>query len=460
MKRLTMSLKTKMTLGVCLIVAGLTATLAFSFLYCFQGQLGENVAARRLLGAALILAIALCVALVWFYLGHLTAPLERLTGHVRSLAGKSGAQRLFASDAGGEIAVLAEAFNGMVRELDAECEALREGLGLLAEAQRMAQVGNWELNPGTGRIKWSEEMYRITGLERDAFAATRESCFGLVHPDDRSLVQRAARLALEGGAPFAVEHRLVRPDGTLRTVTSLAEVSFDGQHNPLRMFGTVQDITRRKQAEAAQLAVEEALRESEERLRLIAEQELRNARDEAEAANRLEGEFLANMSHEILTPMNGVIGMADLQRDTVLSREQSTPTEVPSRPAIPALAAQSGAAEAELFDRRETLARMDGDWELFREVAGIFAADSRKMMAQIRDAIAAGDPPGLNRAAHTLKGAIGNFGAPAPFGLALKLEQLGKSGELSGARQRCQALEVELERLRAALESCAGRMGA
>jgi HPt (histidine-containing phosphotransfer) domain-containing protein len=152
--------------------------------------------------------------------------------------------------------------------------------------------------------------------------------------------------------------------------------------------------------------------------------------------------------------------MADLLRDTVLSRERSGPTEATSRPEIPALAAESGAAEAGLFDRRETLARMDGDWELFREVAGIFAADSKMMMAQIRDAIAAGDPPGLNRAAHTLKGAISNFGAPAPFELALKLEQLGKSGELAGARQKCQALEVELERLRKALESCAGRMGA
>jgi two-component system, sensor histidine kinase and response regulator len=115
-------------------------------------------------------------------------------------------------------------------------------------------------------------------------------------------------------------------------------------------------------------------------------------------------------------------------------------------------------AAAAIFDRKETLARMDGDWELFREVAGIFAADSRAMMQQIRNAIAAADSPGLHRAAHTLKGAVSNFGARASFDLALKLEQLGKSGEFAGAWDRFADLERELERLREALED-AGRTG-
>ena len=121
--------------------------------------------------------------------------------------------------------------------------------------------------------------------------------------------------------------------------------------------------------------------------------------------------------------------------------------------------ARPGAAHAELFDRKETLARMDGDWELFREVVGIFANDSRVMMTEIAVAIDAGDAHGLSRAAHTLKGAILNFSARVPYEMALQLEELGKKGEITGAGGRFAALEAELDRLREALGVCAEGMG-
>ena len=116
-------------------------------------------------------------------------------------------------------------------------------------------------------------------------------------------------------------------------------------------------------------------------------------------------------------------------------------------------------AGAELFDRKDTLTRMDGDWELFREVTEIFVLDSRKMLEMVHDAITAGDGRGLNRSAHTLKGALGNFSARVPMELAQKLERLGKSGDLSGAWEPYAALETELERLREALEHCARGIG-
>ena len=115
------------------------------------------------------------------------------------------------------------------------------------------------------------------------------------------------------------------------------------------------------------------------------------------------------------------------------------------------------AAGGDLFDFKETMARMDGDWELFREVVGMFATDSRVMMEQIGAAVAAGDPRRLQRAAHTLKGALGNFSARVPMDLALKLEVLGKNGVLAGAEAGCADLERELVRLRDALVTCAGR---
>jgi PAS domain S-box-containing protein len=129
-------------------------------------------------------------------------------------------------------------------------------------------------------------------------------------------------------------------------------------------------------------------------------------------------------------------------------------------PAFPGAPTAPDAARAEVFDRQETLARMDGDWELFREVIDIFAVDSRTMLAAVHDAIAAGDAPGLNRSAHTLKGALGNFSARVPLELVRKLEYCGKSGDLSGAWENYAELEAELERLREALENCHGGRGA
>jgi len=116
------------------------------------------------------------------------------------------------------------------------------------------------------------------------------------------------------------------------------------------------------------------------------------------------------------------------------------------------------AAGPELFDLKDTLARMDGDWELFREVTEIFAVDSRQMLALVHDAIVAGDGRGLNRAAHAIKGALGNFSARAAMELTELLEGLGKSGNLTGAWELYAALETELEHLRAGLESCIGGM--
>jgi PAS domain S-box-containing protein len=125
----------------------------------------------------------------------------------------------------------------------------------------------------------------------------------------------------------------------------------------------------------------------------------------------------------------------------------------------PEAPARPGGAGAEIFDLQDTLARMDGDWELFREVIEIFAVDSHKMLAVLHEAIAAGDGRRVNRAAHTIKGALGNFSARGAMELTLKLEGLGKSADLTGAWEEYAVLETELGRLREALESCAGGMG-
>jgi signal transduction histidine kinase/DNA-binding response OmpR family regulator len=109
-----------------------------------------------------------------------------------------------------------------------------------------------------------------------------------------------------------------------------------------------------------------------------------------------------------------------------------------------------------VFDRVQISARVDGDMDLLREVVGLFLEEYQASMAEIQCAIREGDAYRLNRAAHSLKGSVGNFGARNAYDLALRLEMMGKDGELGGAGGVFTSLAGEMERLRAALEECAG----
>jgi HPt (histidine-containing phosphotransfer) domain-containing protein len=99
------------------------------------------------------------------------------------------------------------------------------------------------------------------------------------------------------------------------------------------------------------------------------------------------------------------------------------------------------------------LDRVGGDKELLEEVAQLFLETSPDLVAEIGRAVAAGNAEALERAAHTLKGSVGNFGAEAAFEAALRLEKMGRSRDLSGVEAALRALEEEMERLRPALES-------
>ena len=115
----------------------------------------------------------------------------------------------------------------------------------------MAHVGNWDWDIVRNELRWSDEIYRIFGLTPQAFGATYEAFLNSVHPDDRELVKQAVNEALSTRTPYGVDHRVVLPDGTVRMVQEQAEAFYDAAGRALRMLGTVQDITARKQAEEA-----------------------------------------------------------------------------------------------------------------------------------------------------------------------------------------------------------------
>jgi PAS domain S-box-containing protein len=128
-------------------------------------------------------------------------------------------------------------------------EALARSEHSLAEAQRLAHLGSWDLDLLTNEVRWSDETFRIYGWPRreGRFPLALSLAMNLV--EDQPAVDEAFRAALAGVKPFAVEHRIRRQDGTMRWLRCCAEVVRADSGEPKRVVGTVLDITEEKQAE-------------------------------------------------------------------------------------------------------------------------------------------------------------------------------------------------------------------
>ena len=105
------------------------------------------------------------------------------------------------------------------------------------------------------------------------------------------------------------------------------------------------------------------------------------------------------------------------------------------------------------------LERLGGDRELLEEVAQLFLETAPKALAQLREAVAKHDAPAVASAAHSLKGSVSNFEAGPSCQAALRLERMGRSGELTGVEEAFAALETEMERLQPALVALVAKRG-
>lgn len=155
-------------------------------------------------------------------------------------------------------------------------QELVESRALLNDAQKLAQVGCCQYNPLDGRVIWSDELYRIYGVDPRTFTPTYASAMKLAHPLDRAAWGGALATALRTGESFTTEFRIRRPDGSVRHLRSLGEVIKDAAGRPLRMLWSVVDITEHKYTEHALRASAEQLTALSRRLVEIQEAERRH----------------------------------------------------------------------------------------------------------------------------------------------------------------------------------------
>ncbi|MEH1869830.1 MAG: PAS domain S-box protein [Nostoc sp.] len=126
---------------------------------------------------------------------------------------------------------------------------LRKNAASLAAAQRIANLGSWELDLQTQNLTWSEEIFRIFGRNPESHILSYNEIYNCIHPDDRDRRDAVIQQAIDKGQAYEIEYRFYRPDGSLGYLLSRGEVILDTDGKPCLLIGTILDITNRKQTE-------------------------------------------------------------------------------------------------------------------------------------------------------------------------------------------------------------------
>lgn len=188
--------------------------------------------------------------------------------------------------------------------------ALANAKGLLEQAERLAGIGHWTITVETGELYWSDEIYRIYGLEPGSKINT-ELAVSAFHPDDRNKVAECVRHAIDLKEDYDLELRLIRADGDVRNVRSIGVVRLNENGDVASVFGIFHDITDAK-------TIQKELLEHRDHLEhLVTERtdEVEKKAEQLEAAlvaekrySALQQEFIALVSHEFRTPLSIIDG--------------------------------------------------------------------------------------------------------------------------------------------------------
>lgn len=139
-------------------------------------------------------------------------------------------------------------FNAVLHDISERRQTenrLRANEQRLAEAQLVAHLGSWDWDPESDQITWSDELYRLFGIDPDAFEPTFDGYLDRLHPEDRERAAGVIGRALETDSEFSFDHRVVRPDNSIGWIHCRGQVEMNADGAPFRMHGTAADITER-----------------------------------------------------------------------------------------------------------------------------------------------------------------------------------------------------------------------
>ena len=188
--------------------------------------------------------------------------IERLTEKVR--------QRVI--ERTNELRVANEELRKEITERKQAEEKVKQSESQLAEAQHLAHVGSWDWDLRSNTVSWSDELYRIFGLQPGEIDVAHEA-MSFIHPEDRDVVGSAVKSSIKNRKPYSFYYRVLRPDGDERIVHSRGHIVCDEKGDPLRVFGATQDVTELKRAEEKLKATSEPLRALSARVQAAREEE-------------------------------------------------------------------------------------------------------------------------------------------------------------------------------------------
>lgn len=154
------------------------------------------------------------------------------------------------------------------KHMEAELRQIKERYDF---ATMIGKVGTWDWSPLTGVLVWSDETFRLLGYAPNSIAPTFEVYLSLVHPEDQVHLNHSVQAALNQNKPYGLDCRMVLNDGKLIVCHVTGKVEFDENDQPIRMLGTIQDVTERKQAEELVRASEERANNLAAMIRLISD---------------------------------------------------------------------------------------------------------------------------------------------------------------------------------------------
>lgn len=206
-----------------------------------------------------------------------------------------------------EIGVLAVSFKEMAFKIRQRTSELEKSQLNLKKAQQIAHIGSWEADLKSGHVYKSDEVFRIFGRSKEDLSGL-EQYMSALHPQDRQRVKQTVQSALQTGRPFSIDMRIIRGDGSERTVSLQGEVERNGAANIARIWGTVQDITERKMAE------EEIRRLNIDLERRVDERtaELKKTADDLAEANKEIETFTYTVAHDLRSPLRLIDGFSQI----------------------------------------------------------------------------------------------------------------------------------------------------